>query len=84
MKTNNTVNVIGALLVGALAGAALGILFAPRKGSKTRNNILDGAKEMAHEVKKKMKREANVINDKVNKIKDSAKEKVQNMTESSN
>jgi len=84
MKTNNTVNVIGALLVGALAGAALGILFAPHKGSKTRNNILDGAKEMAHEVKKKMKKEANAIHDKANKIKDSAKEKVHTMTESTN
>ncbi|HEX7413144.1 MAG TPA: YtxH domain-containing protein, partial [Bacteroidia bacterium] len=39
-KSNNTGKLIGALLVGAAIGGALGILFAPHKGSETRKRIL--------------------------------------------
>src|ERR1035437_4144038 len=40
-NSNNSGKVIGALLVGAAIGGALGILFAPDKGSKTRKRIFD-------------------------------------------
>lgn len=48
-------NVIGALLLGAAVGAALGVLLAPDKGSETRKKIVDGAKEFTDDIKKKVK-----------------------------
>ena len=40
--SNNTGSTIVAVLVGVTIGAGLGILFAPDKGSKTREKIKDG------------------------------------------
>ena len=49
---------IGSLALGALAGVAVGILFAPRKGTKTRNKISGGAKKITKDLQKKMINEA--------------------------
>ncbi len=72
---NGTAKIIGALFIGALTGAALGVLFAPEKGSKTRSNIVDGAKDLASELKKKMKEEAHNLRKKAEELEDMAKGK---------
>ena len=73
--------VIGALLVGALAGAALGILFAPNKGSKTRNKLIGGAKDLANDLKKKMKNEAAALRNKAEELEGLAEDKIANLAD---
>jgi gas vesicle protein len=51
--SNNTGNIIIALVAGAVLGAGVGILFAPDKGSKTRGKIKDGYKDAEKDLKKK-------------------------------
>lgn len=50
---NNTSKVILAFVAGAAAGAALGILFAPGKGSETRKKLSEEGKKIADAVKTK-------------------------------
>lgn len=62
-KSNKTSKVIGALMIGTLVGAAIGVLFAPHKGSKTRHNIANGTKDLANSAK-------NLANDVKHKVSD--------------
>jgi gas vesicle protein len=78
---NGTAKVVGALVVGVLAGAALGILFAPEKGSKTRSNIIDGAKDIADDIKKRMTDEAAALRRKAEELEQSAKDKEEEVYE---
>lgn len=50
--SNNTGKLIGALLIGAAVGAALGILFAPDKGSETRKKIAGKTGDLSDTLKK--------------------------------
>ena len=50
---NNTTKILVAFAAGALAGAALGILFAPDKGSETRKKIGEEGKKIADSMKNK-------------------------------
>jgi len=47
----NSGKVLLGVLAGIAAGAMLGILFAPEKGSKTRKQILDKGEDYADELK---------------------------------
>jgi len=52
--SNSTGNTIVAILVGATIGAGLGILFAPDKGSKTREKIKDGFDDVKNNLGEKL------------------------------
>ena len=56
MKNENTnAKLVGALLVGAAIGGALGILFAPEKGSVTRKKIAGKSEDLAKDIKEKVR-----------------------------
>ena len=52
--SNNNAKLVGALLVGAAVGAALGILFAPNKGSETRKKLLAKGGDLSDSIKDKL------------------------------
>jgi len=65
--SNNTGNTIVAILVGAAIGAGIGILFAPDKGSKTREKIKDGFDDAKHNLQDKYHEVSNKL---ISKAKD--------------
>lgn len=58
------------LLGGIAAGALLGILFAPAKGSDTRKKISEKADDYADELKEKFNEFVDGISDKYEKLKE--------------
>ena len=61
--SNNTNSVL-ALLLGAAVGAGIGILFAPDKGSKTREKIKDGYDDAKDNLKHKFEDVTHQLRDK--------------------
>lgn len=76
MKTGK---VLLALLGGAAAGLAIGILFAPAKGSETREKLMNGLGDLTGNLKEKADDFKSRVSDNVNKV----KEKVRGTSEES-
>ena len=76
-SNNNTGKLVGALIVGAAVGAALGILFAPNKGAETRKKLLSKGDDLSEAIKDKFnglvadtKKEVEKVSSKANHIMD--------------
>lgn len=78
-KAKNTGKIVGALLLGAtvggIVGAALGILFAPEKGNKTRKKLLakggdltDSVKGMVIDLVEEVQKEAGSVKEKLTEV----------------
>ena len=78
MSTKNG-NSILALLAGAAVGVGLGILFAPEKGSKTRDKIKDGFDDLKEQAKSKLNTLENEVKEKFSEKKDDLKATFENL-----
>ena len=78
MSTKNG-NGILALLAGAAIGVGLGILFAPDKGSKTREKIKEGFDDLKDQAKSKLDFLDDETKAKISDTKEELKDKVDNL-----
>lgn len=69
---NSNIKIVSALVIGAAIGGILGVLLAPKKGSKTRKLISEKtddlgnlAKEKLHDVLDNVKNEIKTVTEKV-------------------
>ncbi len=74
---NTTGKILTAIVGGAAAGAILGILFAPAKGSETRRKIADQRDKLSGDVKKTFQKGKNRLVD----IKDDVEKTVRDRVE---
>jgi gas vesicle protein len=62
----NSGKILSAFIIGAAVGAAIGILYAPDRGSETRKKINEEGKKMSDAIKDKF----NKMKEKMNDVKD--------------
>lgn len=74
---NNSSKIIVATAAGLAAGAILGILFAPDKGSVTRREISDQLKKVADNVEASYNKTKEKLNDLKEKVEEVISEKVE-------
>jgi gas vesicle protein len=72
----NSSKVLLGILGGVAAGALMGILFAPDKGSKTRKKIVDKSKGLADDIKEKFEDLYEDVTDKYENLLQDAKKLV--------
>ena len=73
---NDNAKVVAALLAGLAAGAALGILFAPDKGTETREKLNDSLKDLGDALKERTAEQLDHLNDFKEKVVAAVKTKV--------
>lgn len=71
---SNNSKIIGALVIGAAAGAVLGILFAPEKGEDTRRKIASSAGDLSENLKDRINAGKDLIDELVSRITSSSEE----------
>lgn len=76
---NDNSKVVVALLAGLAAGAALGILFAPDKGSDTRDKLSQSLKDFGDSIKEKAADEINNLSGLKDKVVNSIKGKLRDV-----
>ncbi len=77
---NRTSKIIAAFAAGAAAGAILGLLFAPAKGSETREKIKDKAKKLSGDLEEKISKAEQKIKDLKEDMEEAIKEKTEKFT----
>ncbi|MEE1884508.1 YtxH domain-containing protein [Pedobacter flavus] len=73
---NDNSKLLVGLLAGLAAGAVLGILFAPDKGSETRDKLGQSLKDLGDTIKERASNEMENINGLKDKIVDAVKSKL--------
>ena len=76
---NDNSKVLVALLAGLAAGAAVGLLFAPEKGSETRDKLGQSLKDFGDSVKDKATDELNNLSSLKDNVVDSIKSKLRDV-----
>lgn len=78
---NDNSKVLIGLLTGLAAGAALGLLFAPEKGSETRDRLNQSLKELGDSIKDMAADEINNLSSLKDKVVGSVKSKLKDAEE---
>jgi gas vesicle protein len=65
----STSKVLAGVIIGAAAGALLGILFAPGKGSETRKKFKEKGSDFADDMKSKASEYADIVSEKYEELK---------------
>jgi len=73
MENNDSMKIIGALLLGAAVGGSLGILFAPRSGENTRKRIIRKGENLTNSLQEKFDDFVDEISLEVDLIKEKTK-----------
>lgn len=74
---NTSAKILAAMVAGIAAGAVIGVLFAPDKGSETRKKISNEGKKLAKGFTDKIDKGKATLNELKNDIKQTVKEKVE-------
>ncbi|MEJ7556930.1 MAG: YtxH domain-containing protein [Pedobacter sp.] len=74
---NDNSKVLVGLLAGLAAGAALGLLFAPEKGTETRDKLSQSLKDLSESIKDRAADEINNLSAFKDKVVTSVKSKLQ-------
>lgn len=78
---NDNSKILAALLAGLAAGAAIGILFAPERGSETRDKLNDSLKNLGDSIKDRAADEIGNLSEFKDKVVDSIKTKLRGAEE---